>query len=152
MFLGVALTWLFLFSLFREKSNVMLGVKLGVLVLALFFPIAKVSYDVYAYISRAFFLMRADGEVPLLKTPLQAESIDGNPCDALKDSNGNPINITYVMHGKVYCGYIWGAVENKAISIPFKRLKNHQAIYWVSPDMHIVGAEPKLPEQIDSSH
>lgn len=149
MLLGVAFTWLFLFSLFREKSNAMLGVKLGALVLVLFFPIAKASYDVYAYASRAIFLMHADGEVSLALTPLQAKPSDSKPCERLKDSNGKPITMTYLNNDKVQCGYIWGATEKKVTLIPFKRLTNHQTIYWVSPDMQIIGPAPKALEQVE---
>lgn len=148
---GLALTWLILFSLFNEKSSLQLGIKLGILVLALSPLIAKYSYDTYARLSRQWFIIKDfNGEIQLPYSPMRISKKNFNKdyCDQFKDEKGNPVNEFTVDNNNVYCGAYWGMYNNTPIFLPYKLIDKNRAIYWASPELKIVGPAPKYLEEL----
>lgn len=147
--LGLGVTWFVLFSLFTEKSQRAIGLKLGVIVLILSPFIAWLSYDAYAMLSRQLFIMRGyNGEIQLPYSPMRITNLNEKGyCDQFKDDKGNTITTFSIANNdKAYCGMYWGMYSNKSVFLPYRLLDKNTAIYWASPELRIVGSAPKLPE------
>ena len=152
--LGLGITWFVLFSLFTEKSQRAIGLKLGVIVLILSPFIAWLSYDAYAMLSRQLFIMRGyNGEIQLPHSPMRITNLnDKGYCEQFKDDKGNPITTFSIDNNdKAYCGMYWGMYSNKSVFLPYRLLDKNTAIYWASPELRIVGSAPKLLELKDNN-
>jgi len=151
IFLGLITTWFILFSILSEKKPLILGLKIGVLVLACLPFIANLSQDLYASISRQWFILSgANGEINLAYSPMRVPNLKNKGyCDQFKDDKGNPLNqFSSGENNSFFCG-IYSGMGKQVVFVPYKIIDKNTAIYWASPELKIVGRPPQLDELND---